>query len=154
MEGEGCGRHRRAGRAERGQRCGCGKPRAHEEGQALISSMGLVPGGGRGGGDNGKPAEPGVWARGGGKRRLRCLGWSWLLPRARIHSLRTFLGVSAMLGKVLGAGKTQVSKLGLDLEEIVGDGRRTGMWGKSSWHCDQPRIWGPGQEMGHIPARR
>lgn len=47
----------------------------------------------------------------------------WLPMKAGVHSSSRY-GVPTVLSKVLGAGKTG---LGLDLEEVVVDGRKVGI---------------------------
>lgn len=73
--------------------------------------------------------------------------WPRLLMRAGIHPFRTDR-VPAMLGQVLGIGEETGQGLGLDLEEIVVDGRRMGDLGEG-----QPGVFtslesGPKAEDG------
>lgn len=85
----------------------------------------------KGGWEDGGLQSLAFWAHSGRDRKaLRFPVWSWLLMKARIHSFSTDCA-PAMLGQVLGTGKAGQG-LGLDLEEIVVDGRRMGRWGKIS----------------------
>lgn len=84
-----------------------------------------------GGWDDGGLQSLAFWAHGRNRKAPRLPVWSWLPMKAGIHSFSTDW-VPAMLGQVLGTGKAGQG-LGLDLEEMVVDGRRMGLWGSSAW---------------------
>lgn len=86
--------------------------------ELVSETVGAV--GGKGGWDDGGLQSLAVWAHGSRNRKaLRFLVWSWLLMKARIQPF-IICWVPAMLGQVLGTGKTDQG-LDLDLEEEDGN---------------------------------